>query len=149
MVLKAVAGYTRGITHPARDLRLSDAPTLDGRERRMIDWSTMPLLESLIDRHPLAGTTDEDFEFGMGRLISGFEALLREQEARAGGRQPAAKRVTAAEPAARSGERAASRRVAASTPGPAAKAAAEPAPASKTAPGSQPVGGRTRTRRAS
>ena len=149
MVFNAVSVYTRGMTIHDRILRLSNAPTLDERQRRIADWSTMPLLESQIDRHSLAGTTDENFEFGMARLISGFEALLREQEAKAGGRQPAAKRVTAAEPAARSGERAASRRVAASTPGPAAKAAAEPAPASKTAPGSQPVGGRTRTRRAS
>ena len=156
MVFNAASIYTRGMTIHDRILRLSNAPTLDERQRRIADWSTMPLLESQIDRHPLAGTTDEDFEFGMGRLISGFEALLGEQEAKAGGRQPAAKRVTAAkpaaksgEPAARSAERAASRRAAASTPGPAAKAAAEPAPASKTAPGSQPVGGRTRTRRAS
>src|SRR5258708_22396362 len=149
VVYNAASIYLRGMIIHDRILRLGDAPTLDDRQRRMIDWSTMPLLESLIDRHPLAGTTDEDFEFGMGRLISGFEALLREQEAKAGGRQPAAKRVTAAEPAARSGERAASRRVAASTPGPAAKAAAEPAPASKTAPGSPPVGGPTRTPRAS
>jgi hypothetical protein len=140
----------------------------------------MPLLESQIDRHSLAGTTDEDFEFGMARLISGFEALLGEQEPEGGGRQPAAKRVTAAKPAARSGERTTSRRAAGSTPAaapktaansaPAAKAAApaapapavgataapaaakagaKPAAASKTAPGSQPVGSRTRTRQAS
>jgi AcrR family transcriptional regulator len=149
MVFNAASIYTRGMTIHDRILRLSNAPTLDERQRRIADWSTMPLLESQIDRHPLAGTTDEDFAFGMARLISGFEALLREQEAKADGRQPAAKRVTAAKPAARSGERAASRRAAASTPEPAAKAAAEPAPASKTAPGSHPVGGRTRTRRAS
>jgi hypothetical protein len=85
----------------------------------------MPLLESQIDHHALAGTTDEDFEFGMRRLISGFEALLDEQEAKAGKRQPGAKRVAAAKPAA--------------------KVIAEPAPAPKTAPGSQPARGR-RTR---
>jgi AcrR family transcriptional regulator len=28
---------------------------------------------------PLAGTSDEDFAFGISRLIAGFEALLREQ----------------------------------------------------------------------
>ena len=58
----------------------------------------MPLLESLVDRHPLAGTTDEDFAFGMGRLISGFEALLAEQDTEAAARQPATRRVNAAQP---------------------------------------------------
>ena len=52
-----------------RILRLSHAPTLDSRQRKMIDWSSMPLLESQLDRHPLAGTTDEDFQFGLARLI--------------------------------------------------------------------------------
>jgi len=115
----------------------------------MIDWSTMPLLESQIGRHPLAGTTDEDFAFGMARLISGFEALLREQDIKTAGRQAATKRVTAAKPAARSGERAASRRATASRSGAAAKPAAKSAAASKAAPGSQAVSGRTRTPRAS
>jgi hypothetical protein len=131
-----------------RILRLSDAPTLDDRQRRIADWSTMPLLGSQIDRHPLAGTTDEDFAFGMALLISGFEALLREQGTKAEGRRPAARRVSAAKQAAGSGERAAPRR--ASPPGSAA--AAKPAAksaASKAAPGSQAAGGRTRARRAS
>ncbi len=161
MVYNAASIYLRGMIIHDRILRLSDAPTLDDRQRRMIDWSTMPLLESLIDRHPLAGTTDEDFEFGMGRLISGFEALLREQDTKTGGRQVAAKRVTAAKPPVRSGERAAPRRAAASGPGGAAKPAAEKPAAEKPAAekpaeapakagtGSQTVGGRTRTRQAS
>jgi AcrR family transcriptional regulator len=171
MVYNAASIYARGMIIHDRILRLSDTPTLDDRQLRIADWSSMPLLESQIDRHPLAGTTDEDFEFGMARLISGFEALLGEQEPKAGGRQPAAKRETATKPAARSGERATSRRPAASPPasaakaattagrapakatasaGPAAaKAAAKPAAASKAAPASQPVGSRTRTRQAS
>src|SRR5258708_40345829 len=121
----------------------------------MTDRSTMPLLGGLIGRQSVAGTTDEDFEFGMGRLISGFEALLREQDTKTGGRQVAAKRATAAKPPVRSGERAAPRRGAASGPGAAAKpAAAKPAakPAeapAKAATGSQNVAGRTPTRQAS
>jgi AcrR family transcriptional regulator len=180
MVYNAASIYARGMIIHDRILRLSDTPTLDDRQRRIADWSSMPLLESQIDRHPLAGTTDEDFEFGMARLISGFEALLGEQEPKGGGRQPAAKRETAAKPAARSGERTTSRRAgsapapatkaaansapvrksaansapartaAAATAAPAAaKAAAKPAAAAKAAPGSQPVGSRTRTRQAS
>ena len=146
MVFNAASIYTRGMTIHDRILRLSDAPTLDERQRRIADWSTMPLLQSQIDRHPLAGTTDEDFEFGIARLISGFEALLAEQD---GQRPSAARRVTAPKPAARSGERAAPQR--ASTSGPeaskaAAKAAAAPTKAGSRSPG---AGGRTRTPRAS
>jgi AcrR family transcriptional regulator len=107
LLFNAASIYTRGMTIHDRILRLSDAPTLDERQRRIADWSTMPLLESQIDRHPLAGTTEEDFEFGIARLISGFETLLAEQD---GKRPSAAGRVTAAKPAARSGEGAAPRR---------------------------------------
>jgi len=92
MVFNAASIYTRGMTIHDRILRLSDAPTLDERQRRIADWSTMPLLESQIDRHPLAGTTDEDFEFGIARLISGFEALLAEQD----GKRPSAAASTKA-----------------------------------------------------
>lgn len=143
MVFNAASIYTRGMTIHDRILRLSDAPTLDERQRRIADWSTMPLLESQIDRHPLAGTTDEDFEFGIARLIRGFEALLAEQD---GKRPSAAGRVTAAKPAARSGERAAPQRASTSRPE-ASKPAAKTAAASTKA-GSQNVGGRTRTRQA-
>jgi AcrR family transcriptional regulator len=87
MVFNAVSVYTRGMIIHDRILRLSDTPTLDDRQRRITDWSTMPLLRSLMDRHPLAGTTDEDFAFGMARLISGFETLLREQDTEAAGRR--------------------------------------------------------------
>ena len=149
MAYNAASIYLRGMIIHDRILRLSDAPTLDDRQRRIADWSTMPLLESLIDRHPLAGTTDADFAFGMARLISGFEALLHEQNSKAAGRESATKRVIAAKPAARSGERAASPRAATSRSPGAAKPAARSAATSKTAPGSQTVGGRTRTRRAS
>lgn len=90
LVFNAASIYTRGMTIHDRILRLSDAPTLDERQRRIADWSTMPLLQSQIDRHPLAGTTDEDFEFGMARLISGFEALLAEQDGKAAGRKTTA-----------------------------------------------------------
>jgi AcrR family transcriptional regulator len=79
MVNNAASVFTRGIILHDRILRLSHAPTLDSRQRKMIDWSSMPLLESQLDRHPLAGTTDEDFQFGLARLISGFESLLREE----------------------------------------------------------------------
>jgi AcrR family transcriptional regulator len=126
MMFNAASIYTRGMIIHDRILRLSNAPTLDDeRQRRIADWSTMPLLESQIDHHPLAGTTDEDFEFGMRRLLSGFEALLGEQEAKAGKRQPAAKRVTAAKPAA--------------------PVVTEPTPASTSAPGTPPARAR-RTR---
>ena len=78
-VHNAASVYTRGIIIHDRILRLSNTPTLDTRQRRMTDWSSMPVLNTLIDRHPLAGTTDEDFEFGIARLISGFEVLLAEK----------------------------------------------------------------------
>jgi AcrR family transcriptional regulator len=149
MVFNAASIYMRGMIIHDRILRLSNTPTLDDRQRRMIDWSTMPLLDSLIDRHPLAGTTDEDFAFGMARLISGFEALLREQDTNSPGRRPATKQVTAATPAPGPGERAASRRATASSAGAAAKDTVGSAATSKAAPRSQSVGGRTRTRRAS
>jgi AcrR family transcriptional regulator len=142
LVFNAASIYTRGMTIHDRILRLSDAPTLDERQRRIADWSTMPLLQSQIDRHPLAGTTDEDFEFGMARLISGFEALLAEQDGKAAGGSSAARRVTAAKPAARSGERAAPRR--ASTSRPEASKPAASTPAASTKAGNP--GGRTRTR---
>jgi hypothetical protein len=72
--------YTRGIAIHDRVLRLSHTPTLDvERQRKMTDWSGLPILESLVDEFPLAGTTDEDFVFGLERLISGFEGLLAEQ----------------------------------------------------------------------
>jgi len=145
MVYNVASVYLRGMIIHDRILRLSDAPTLDDRQRRMIDWSTMPLLESQIDRHSLAGTTDEDFAFGMARLISGFEVLLLEQDTKATGRQPATKRVTAAKPAAKPGERTASRRATASRSGVAAKPATKSAAESKAAPGSQTVSGRTRS----
>ncbi len=151
MALNAASIYLRGMIIHDRILRLSDAPTLDDRQRRIADWSALPLLESQIDRHPLAGTTDEDFAFGMARLISGFEALLREQDTqdtKVSGRQSATKRVIAAKPATRSGERAESRRANPPRSAAAAKPAARSAAASN-ATGSQNVGGRTRTRQAS
>jgi AcrR family transcriptional regulator len=141
MVFNVASVYTRGIIIHDRILRLSDTPTLDvDRQRRITDWSTMPLLESLIDRHPLAGTTDEDFEFGMARLISGFEVLLREQDTKAVGRRPATRQVSAA----RSAERAAPRRAAASRSAAAAKGTAGSAAKSKAAPRSQAADGQTR-----
>jgi AcrR family transcriptional regulator len=127
MAYNAASIYFRGMVIHDRILRLSNAPTLDERQRRITDWSTMPLLESQLDRHPLAGTTDEDFEFGLGRLISGFVSLLAEQDSKPG-RASSAKRVTAK---------------------PAAKVPAKPAAASKTATGSESAGGRTRAPRAS
>jgi AcrR family transcriptional regulator len=149
MALNAASIYLRGMIIHDRILRLRDAPTLDDRQRRIADWSALPLLESQIDRHPLAGTTDEDFAFGMARLISGFEALLREQDTNASGRRPATKRVTSAKPAPGPGERATSRRATSSGAGAAAKDAVGSAATSKAAPRSQSAGGRTRTRRAS
>ncbi|MDT3439933.1 MULTISPECIES: TetR/AcrR family transcriptional regulator [unclassified Pseudofrankia] len=80
LIHNAASVYTRGITLHDRILRLSNSPTLDiGQRRIMSDWSSMPLLDSQLDRHPLAGTTNEDFEFGMARLVCGFEALLAEK----------------------------------------------------------------------
>jgi AcrR family transcriptional regulator len=147
MAYNAASIYFRGMVIHDRILRLSDAPTLDERQRRITDWSTMPLLESQIDRHSLAGTTDKDFEFGLGRLISGFEALLAEQDSKPG-RAPSAKRVTA-KPAASPGERAESRRAAPSRARTAAKAPAKPAAAAKAATSSESAGGRTRAPRES
>jgi AcrR family transcriptional regulator len=94
MVYNTASVFMRGMIIVDRTLRLSDAPTLDDRQERLADWSTMPLLGSLVDRHLFAGTTDEDFTFGMRRLISGFEALLADQDAKGAGRvtaQPAVK----------------------------------------------------------
>jgi AcrR family transcriptional regulator len=143
MVFNAASVYTRGMIIHDRILRLSNTPTLDERQRRITDWSTMPLLGSLVDRHPLAGTTDEDFEFGMARLLSGFETLLREQDGKASGRRSAARRVTSAAPVPRSAGRAAPK-PAASRSGTTAKGASKPAAPSKSAPGARAAAARTR-----
>ena len=82
-VYNAISVYTRGIVIHDRILWLSYTPTLDGghgRQRRMTSWDSMPILDSLIDHYPLAGTSDEDFTFGVGRLLCGFEHLLAEQD---------------------------------------------------------------------
>lgn len=79
-VYNTIAVYSRGVIMNDRILRLAHAPTIDpARQRQMADWSEMPVLSSLIDRHPLSGTSDEDFEFGVKRLVRGFEDLMREQ----------------------------------------------------------------------
>jgi AcrR family transcriptional regulator len=77
--------YTRGSIITDRILRMANSPTTDtARQRRMTDWSQLPVLDSLVDRHTLSGTSDEDFEFGVARLIAGFEQLLREQDGQPG-----------------------------------------------------------------
>jgi AcrR family transcriptional regulator len=126
MVYNAASIYLRGMIIHDRILRLSNTPTLDDRQRQLTDWSTMPLLGSLVDDHLFAGTSDEDFAFGMSRLISSFETLLAEQgKTEPAGRQPATRRATAAQPAA--------------------KGTARSAAKSKAAPRAQAAGGRTRT----
>jgi AcrR family transcriptional regulator len=81
LVYSAISVYTRGSIIQERQLRLAHTPTLDSaKQRRMTDWSAMPVLDSLLDRYPLAGTSDEDFEFATARLMCGFEVLLKEQE---------------------------------------------------------------------
>jgi AcrR family transcriptional regulator len=109
MVYNAASIYLRGMIINDRILRLSDAPTLDDRQRRIADWSALPLLGSLVDHHLFAGTSDEDFAFGMGRLISSFEALLAEQDTKAATGRTAARRVTAAQPAAKDPARSAAK----------------------------------------
>ncbi|WP_236791931.1 TetR family transcriptional regulator [Amycolatopsis sp. GM8] len=94
-VYSAIGVYTRGSIIHDRVLRLANAPTVDpARQRNMTDWSDMPVLGKLIDRHAISGTSDEDFEFGIARLIAGFEVFLAEgQDRRAGSaRRPAATR---------------------------------------------------------
>ena len=77
--------YTRGSIITDRILRVANAPTTNtARQRRMTDWSQLPVLDGLVDRHTLSGTSDEDFEFGVARLIAGFEQLLREQDGQPG-----------------------------------------------------------------
>jgi hypothetical protein len=72
--------YARGIIISDRILRLSHTPSLEnGRQARMTDWSTMPILAALVDTYSFAGTGDSDFEFGVDRLICSFELLLTEQ----------------------------------------------------------------------
>ncbi|MCX5055275.1 MULTISPECIES: TetR/AcrR family transcriptional regulator [unclassified Streptomyces] len=79
LAYNAFSVYTRGHIIHDRLLRRSNTPTLDQRQQRMTDWSSMPVLASLLDRHPLAGTTDEDFAFSAARLLCGFEVALAEQ----------------------------------------------------------------------
>ena len=72
--------YARGVIIHDRILRLSHTPSLEnGRQARMTDWSIMPILGSLAEKYNFAGTGDSDFEFGLDRLICGFETLLAEQ----------------------------------------------------------------------
>jgi AcrR family transcriptional regulator len=107
-IFNAASVYSRGMIIHDRILRLSDAAVLDERQRKIADWSTMPLLESQLD-HSLAGTSDEDFAFGMGRLICGFEAVLREQRAEDTGSRPGARQANTAKPGAKPGARSAER----------------------------------------
>jgi AcrR family transcriptional regulator len=79
-VFNAISVYTRGNVIHDRILRLANTPTLDARSRRLSDWKTMPILGSLVEKYPLAGTSDADYAFGVGRLICGFEVLLAEQD---------------------------------------------------------------------
>jgi AcrR family transcriptional regulator len=78
-IFNAAMIYARGMAINDRMLRLANAPTLDQRQSKIADWSVMPLLGSLVHDHSFAGTTNEDFEFGMSQLIVGFEAVLRQQ----------------------------------------------------------------------
>ncbi|HEY1823650.1 MAG TPA: hypothetical protein VGG83_27405 [Trebonia sp.] len=83
MAFNMAGVYTRGSIITDRILRMANAPTTDpARRRRMTDWPHIPMPGSLVDRYPLAGTSDEDFEFGPDRLVSEFEQLLREQAGR-------------------------------------------------------------------
>lgn len=82
-VYNTISVYTRGTIIHGRILRLSNAPTLErARQRRMTDWSTMPVLGKLIDDYDLAGIQDTDFDFALDLLICGVEVLLSEQGAR-------------------------------------------------------------------
>ncbi|WP_021591951.1 TetR/AcrR family transcriptional regulator [Actinomadura welshii] len=93
-VHSAIGVYTRGSIIHDRVLRLANAPTVDpARQRKMTDWSDMPVLNQLIDQHAISGTSDEDFEFGIAGLIAGFEVLLAERK---GGRAASARRPSAA-----------------------------------------------------
>ncbi|HVW42448.1 MAG TPA: TetR/AcrR family transcriptional regulator [Amycolatopsis sp.] len=81
LVYNAISVYTRGAIIHDRVLRLANAATIDvDRQQRLIDWSAMPVLAGLVDHRPLMGTTDEDFDFGIDRLLCGFETLLQEQD---------------------------------------------------------------------
>jgi AcrR family transcriptional regulator len=82
-VYNAISVYTRGNIIHDRILRLSNTPTLDSRSGRLSDWRSMPILAALTAKYPLAGTSDEDYAFGVGRLTCGFEVLLAEQGAAA------------------------------------------------------------------
>ncbi|WP_405547502.1 MULTISPECIES: TetR/AcrR family transcriptional regulator [Streptomyces] len=83
MVCNAIGVYTRGSIIHERILRLANAPMTDpARQRRITDWFHFPVLDGLIDRHPISGTSDEDFEFSVARLMCGFEVLLSEQSQR-------------------------------------------------------------------
>ena len=104
-VNNTISVYTRGMVIRDRILRLSDGAqksdasdgrTLGDRQRQVTDWSTMPILASLLDKYSLSGTRDDDFAFGVDRLISGFERLLEEQDAK-----PAKAAKTAKRPAAK------------------------------------------------
>ncbi|WP_236791932.1 TetR/AcrR family transcriptional regulator [Amycolatopsis sp. GM8] len=76
-VHNAVAVYTRGCIVHDRILRKANTPTVDpARQRAMADWSAMPVLDGLVDHTALSGTSDEDFAFGVDRLLCGFEDLL-------------------------------------------------------------------------
>jgi hypothetical protein len=79
----------------------SDGRTLGDRQRQVTDWSTMPILASLLDKYSLLGTRDDDFAFGVDRLICGFERLLEEQDdakPAKTAKRPAAKQAPARRP---------------------------------------------------
>lgn len=76
-IFNTISTYTRGAIVYKRILGLNAAAILDERRHRMADWTVMPLLEGLVAAgHSLTGTTDDDFEFALSCLISGFEQIL-------------------------------------------------------------------------
>jgi AcrR family transcriptional regulator len=83
LAFNAGSVFTRGMIVHDRLLRLSGAD-MDQDQRTLTDWSSMPVLGSMLGRHALVGTTEEDFEFGLARLICGFSVLLAEQPTQAG-----------------------------------------------------------------
>jgi AcrR family transcriptional regulator len=80
MSLNTISVYIRGMIIHERILIRSGAPTLDGRQVRMTDWSSMPVLQQVVDHRPLAGTTDDDFEFSLVRIFAGIEAMLEQRQ---------------------------------------------------------------------
>ncbi|MDV6230544.1 TetR family transcriptional regulator [Rhodococcus cercidiphylli] len=77
-VYESMSVYTRGSILLERIQLSAKSPTIDDRRQaRLIDPVDMPRLAELIKTRSLSMVADDDYDAGIGHLMTGFEAVLR------------------------------------------------------------------------